>query len=258
MDVNNAAGRLLNILTEGKNANPNENCRKVWCKILDVEESDSLVLVGRIGKVFSLVDDISTELSQLDDVDVSRYMSWTRYLDNAFSNCNLGSAWNEFMNHVSEPVFDYLHMTAGMLSTNRPQPVLPRSELSEIYNGAKELLDEIINSDLPNNIKQYFAEQLRKIIISIEEYKITGSSEVVSIVEATFGKAVLYKDLIDGKDTNTEMKKFWTFMAKTALVISTVAGALQIADYTAKTFPELNAPEKVINITIEKSKLESV
>ncbi|SJZ91459.1 hypothetical protein SAMN02745127_01522 [Oceanospirillum multiglobuliferum] len=156
------------------------------------------------------------------------------------------------------PVFDYLHMTAGMLSTNRPQPVLPQSDLSKIYSGAKELLDEIINSDLPSNIRQYFAEQLRKIIISIEEYKITGSSEVVSIVEATFGKAVLSKDLIDGKDTNTEMKKFWTFMAKTALVVSTVAGALQIADYTAKTFPELNTPEKVIHISVENSKLESV
>ncbi|WP_151172734.1 hypothetical protein [Pseudoalteromonas ruthenica] len=101
MEVNNSAGRLLNILIEGKEANANENCKKVWAKILGVEDSNSFVLIGRIGKVFSLVDNISIELSKLDNVDVSRYMSWTKYLDNAFSNCNLCSSWNEFIKHIN-------------------------------------------------------------------------------------------------------------------------------------------------------------
>ncbi|MEZ7278642.1 hypothetical protein [Pseudoalteromonas sp. 68 DY56-GL68] len=256
MDVNNSAGRLLNILMEGKEANPNENCKKVWSRILNVEEDNSFVLVGRIGKVFSLVDNISTELKKLDNVDVKRYMSWTKYLDTAFSKCNLESSWNEFIKHINEPILDYLHMTSGMLSTNCPQPVLPRSELESIYDGAKDLIDKIIDSDLPQSIKQYFLSQLRKIIIAIEEYKITGSAEVVDIVEATFGKAVLSKEIIEGKDTDEVKGKFWKFMAKTALVISTVAGAIQIADYTAKTFPELNSPDKVIALPVNETKSE--
>jgi len=256
MNTNNAAGRLLAILTEGKEANPNANCRTVWAQILNVEEDNSFVLIGRIGKVFSLVDNISTELSKIDNVDVSRYMSWTRYLESAFSSCNLSSNWNEFVKHLNEPIFDYLHMSSGMLSTNRPQPVLPRSELDGIYNGAKDLTKEIIESDLPNHIKQYFVEQLRKITIAIEEYKITGASEVVDIVEATFGKAVLYKDFIDGKDTNSAKKKFWKFMAQTAIVVSTVAGALQIANYTAEIFPELNSSEEAITLPFDDVKTE--
>ncbi|MDQ9092571.1 hypothetical protein RC083_13320 [Pseudoalteromonas haloplanktis] len=64
MDVNNPAGRLLNILTEGKAANKNESCREVWAKILGVEESDSFLLIGRVGKVFSLADSISIELKK--------------------------------------------------------------------------------------------------------------------------------------------------------------------------------------------------
>lgn len=256
MDVNNSAGRLLSILTEGKKANANKNCKEVWSQILGVKDSDSFVLVGRIGKVFSLVDNISAELSQLDNVDVARYMSWTKQLDSAFSSCNLSSNWHEFIKHINEPVLDYLHMTSGMLSTNCPQPVLPRSELDNIYSGAKLLIEEVINSDLPDNIKQYFVTQLRKIIIAIEEYKITGAAEVVDVVEATFGKAVLSKNIIDGKDTNETMSHFWKFMAKTALVVSTVAGVLQIADYTAKTFPELTNSEKIIALPVSEVKSE--
>ncbi|WP_151172732.1 hypothetical protein [Pseudoalteromonas ruthenica] len=149
-------------------------------------------------------------------------------------------------------------MTSGMLSTNSPQPVLPKSELDNIYDNARDLLEEIINSDLPDNIKQYFTAQLRKIIVSVEEYKITGSAEIVDIVEATFGKAVLSKEIIEGKDTDEVKGNFWTFMAKTALIVSTVAGAIQIADYTAKTFPELNSPDKVITLPINETKSEKV
>ena len=254
MDVNNAAGRLLNILNEAKKEKANENCKVVWARILNVEEGNSFVLVGKVGKVFALVDDISIELSQIKNVDVSRYMSWTKYLDNAFSNCNFNANWGDFIKHLGEPIFDYLHMASGMLSTNRPQPVLQRSELGEIYSGAKTLLEDIINSDLPNDIRQYFAGQLRKIIVSVEEYKITGSSEVVDIVEATFGKAILFNGLIDGKDTNEDMGKFWKFMQKTALVVATVLGVIQIGDYTAKTFPALMSQERVVSISSNKGK----
>lgn len=256
MDVNNPAGRLLSILMEGKNSNPSVNCKATWAKILSVEEDNSFVLVGRIGKVFSLVDNISIELAQIDNVNVSRYMSWTKNLESAFSNCNLGAPWQSFMQHIDESTIDYLHMTSGMLATNRPQPVLPRSELDKIYEGAKNLISEIISSDLSNKIKSYFIEQLRKISTAIEEYKITGASEVVDIVEATFGRALLSRDMIDGRETHEVMNNFWKFMTKTVLVISTVVGVLQIADYTAKTFPELSSQEEIIVVTNNELILE--
>lgn len=256
MDVNNPAGRLLNILMEGKKSSPGQNCKVIWAKILNVEADNSFVLVGRIGKVFSLVDNISIELAQIDNVDVSRYMSWTKNLEDAFSSCNLGTPWQHFIQHINEPILDYLHMTSGMLATNRPQPVLPRSELDNIYEGAKDLISEIIDSDLPNKIKKYFIEQLRKISTAIEEYKITGASEVVDIVEATFGKALLSKDMIDGKETHEVMNNFWKFMTKTVLVLSSVVGVLQIADYTAKAFPELTSQEKVIVVTANELIIE--
>lgn len=253
MDVNNPAGRLLNILTEGKAANKNESCREVWAKILGVEESDSFLLIGRVGKVFSLADSISIELKKIDNIDIARYMSWTKFLESAFSNCNLSSNWNEFIKHINEPVLDYLHMTSGMLSTNCPQPVLPRNDLENIFSGAKDLIEEITIAKLPDNIKRYFILQLRKIIAAIEEYKITGAAEIVDIVQATFGKAVLSNDIIDGKATNEAMGNFWKFMANTALVVSTVVGLIQIADYTKKAFPELASSKEII-ITSEENK----
>ncbi|WP_025820683.1 hypothetical protein [Shewanella marina] len=249
MNVNNAAGRLLNILSEGKNANHHAKCKDIWSNILNVNEDNTFVLIGRIGKVFSLVDDISTELKKIDNVDVTRYMSWTKNLEVGFSNCNLDSTWHNFIAHINETTLDYLHMTSGMLSSNRPQPILPYPELERIHADATKLISDIIKTDTPEFLKQYFVEQLRKICIAIEEYKITGSAEVIDIVQATFGKAVLSNEYVKGKDNCESMSKFWKFMTHTALVVSTFAGALQIADSTAKLFPELISPpviEKIV------------
>ncbi|EHK9118996.1 hypothetical protein AB9W56_004118 [Vibrio vulnificus] len=250
MELNNPAGRLLTILEKCRSVPKNEKTRDAWAKVLDIKSDERILLIGRVGKVFALVDEIAIELKKIDGVDISRYMSWTKYLEGALGGCNFDVAWNDFVSRINEQTFDYLHMASGMLATNRPQPVLAYDELENIYTGAKELITEIIASELPPRMKQYFLEQLRKICTAIEEYQITGSPEVVDIVEATFGKAVLCKEYLEARETHESVSKFWKFMANTALVVSTVAGGLQIGDYTRKAFPELTAPkiiEKVVN-----------
>ncbi|MBB1315808.1 hypothetical protein [Aliivibrio sp. SR45-2] len=251
MELNNPAGRLLKILEKCKAIPRTEKTRDAWAKVLDIESKDRILLVGRVGKVFALADEIAIELGRVEGVDISRYMSWTKYLEIALTSCNFDVAWHDFVSKINEPTLDYLHMASGMLATNRPQPVLAYAELESIYSGAKDIIKEIIAADLPPKMKQYFLDQLRKICTAIEEYQITGSPEVLDIVEATFGKAVLYKEYLDVRETHKSISKFWKFMANTALVVSTVAGGLQIGDYTKKAFPELSAP-RVAEIIISK------
>lgn len=248
MEMNNPAGRLLNILTIGKEHTKNEAARTAWATILDVPSDKQYLLIGRIGKVFALADDINEELQRIDNIDVTRFMSWTTYLEKSFSNCHLDNPWHSFINQISESALDYLHMSSSMLSTNRPQPVLDEGKLKEIYDEATNLASKILSSDLPAELKKYFIEQLRKICTAIEEYKITGSAEVVEIIEATFGKAVLNSELVSAREHNGAAKSFWGFMAKTALVISSIAGTVQIGDSAIKMFPELASP---ITQTIE-------
>lgn len=243
--INNPAGRLLLILEKCQSIPKHENTAEAWSKVLGVSASDRFLLIGKVGKVFSLADNISIELSKIDNVDLTRYMSWTKYLEGAFSNCDFGNTWQGFIGRINDPMLDYLHMASGMLATNRPQPVLEKSQLDTIYEGAKDLIKEIIASDLPIRLKHYFLEQLRKLCTAVEEYQITGSAEVVEIVEATFGKAILCKEMVELRESEASVSKFWSFMTNVVLVISSVSGTLQIADYTMKVFPELGAPKQI-------------
>lgn len=260
MEMNNPAGRLLAILTDGKKIGSNTPCREAWAQLLDLKGKPNHLLIGRIGKVYSLADEIAAELSRVDNVEVLRFMGWTKYFENSFSQCNLDQPWTSFINHISEPAMDYLHMTSSFLSTNRPQPVLKRDELLDISDNAEQLIQKIIDSSIPEHLKRYFLEQLRKIRFAIEEYQITGSTQVAEIVEATFGKAILNQDLVKVRDTHDSAKGFWNFMAKTALVVSTFAGGVQLIETTLKVFPELADPfkqELVVNSENNVDELES-
>ncbi|ELI5391763.1 hypothetical protein RRJ89_004369 [Vibrio parahaemolyticus] len=259
MEMNNPAGRLLAILTDGKNIAKNTLCRDAWAQLLELTGKPNYLLIGRIGRVYSLVDDIAAELSRLDNIEVSRFMGWTKSFETSFTNCNLDQPWSSFINHIPEPAIDYLHMTSSLLSTNRPQPVLQRDELESISNSAQELVLQITSSDIPLHLKKYFLEQLRKICSAVDEYKISGSTQVVEIVEATFGRAILNQDLVKVKDSHESAKGFWDFMAKTALVISTTVGVLQLTDTVVKVFPELAEPvkqEQMINSVHTKQEVK--
>lgn len=226
--MNNPAQRLLNLLEQGKQINANKTCKEVWCSILNVEPGDTHLLLGRLGKTMALADEIVVELEQLENVNIKRYLAWIPSLETAFSRSPLDQHWNNFITHVDVHVINYLSMTSDLLSARCPQAVLPREQMQEIKDEATILLELIANSDIEASLKKYLLHQINKICLSIDEYAITGATDVINIVEATFGKAILHKEIAEERHHSDVGKRFWKFMGQTALAFSVVTGPLSI------------------------------
>jgi len=255
--MNNPAARLLNILEQGGKKPKDKNCRLVWCELLNIDPNDKVMLFGRLGKVIALSSDIVDELQKIDGVNVERYMHWAKPLENAFFESTLSGQWHQFNKHVNEHVFNYLTMTSDFLSYRAPQPILPKTDLDKIVDGARKLLDEIKQSDLTTEIKEYMIKQLQKICIAADEYQITGSKYVVDVIDATFGHAILKNDLVKSAQNNTVAKKFWKFMANAAVITTIATGALQLAPAVSKILPEIDFEpqvkiEKVVPVKVDK------
>ena len=250
--MNNPAARLLNILEEGKQKNASQKCRTVWCQLLGIDVTDKITFLGKLGKVLALSAEVVDELKKIDGINVERYMNWCQPVEKAFSDSTFDSQWITFSQHLNEHVFNYLTMTSDFLSLRSPQPILPKSDVEKIAEDAKELILEITEANLPDNIKSYMLSQLKKVLVAADDYKITGSKEVVQIVEETFGHAILKNDLVKPVETNPVAKKFWTFMANAAVVTTIATGVLQLAPAVEKLFPDIpftqDAVVKVIKI----------
>ena len=155
MKLDNPAARLLNVLEEGKKMPDNANCRGVWEKLLGVTQGDRALLIGRMGKLMALATDIVEQLNKIDDIDVKHYLHWAKPLDKAFSNNDLNGTWGTFIQLIDDHVINYLSITSNFLSLSMPEQILSDSNLDDILNNARALIDNVKDSDLPKGVKEY-------------------------------------------------------------------------------------------------------
>jgi len=244
MKLDNPAARLLSILEEGLEYKDESNCREVWCEILSVKTGDNATLMGRIGKVMSLSTDIVESLNNIGGVKVDRYLHWVKPIENAFIQNNLNGQWKGFRGQINSHVINYLSMTSDLLSHKCPEPILKENSLHSILKNSRKLIDEVRQSDLPENIKEFMIKQLHKICLAVEEHSISGSDSVSSAVESAFGYGVLHAEAVEAAKTSPVAKKFWQNMANIALVVSISAGVQQLAPPIIKLLPDINFSEE--------------
>lgn len=240
MKLDNPAARLLTILEEGLSYSGQTNCRQVWSELLHVERNDHATLMGRIGKVMSLTTDITESLNTIGDVNVKRYLHWVKPVENAFIKNDLNGQWIGFRSQINEHVINYLSMTSDLLSNKCPEPLLEESSLELILNNTRELIDEVRDSEIPQNIKDFMIKQLYKVCLAVEEYSIKGSDSVSSAVESAFGYGVLHAGAVSLAKDNSTAKKFWQSMANIALIVSISTGVQQLAPPIIKLLPEID------------------
>ena len=77
MEIKTSAGRLLNIIQEGKKIQPHTKCIDAWAKILNTNPSDQPLLYKRLGLVMSLPSQIKEVVLNTEGIsDTKPYLNW--------------------------------------------------------------------------------------------------------------------------------------------------------------------------------------
>lgn len=218
----NPAARLLVILEEGKNHASHANCRSVWKKLLQLEAEPDSVLMSRLGKVMELPDQIITILKKDFPNQSSTTSHWSNQVNNAFSQQNLNGQWAEFSTHIDVHTIMYLRLSADLIQTKSPTNLIDPLEVKELREKVSELLAELLESDFNPEFKEYLARCLQKMLMAIDEYRISGALPIMDTIEGAFGHAFFnagYKQDL----SNTK------FGSKVFSVLSSVADTMTLA-----------------------------
>ncbi|WP_428025814.1 hypothetical protein [Arcobacter sp.] len=230
---NNPAKRLLIILEEGKRIPTNMNCKEVWCKLLEVEDRNNLSLIlSRLGKLMELPDIIIKDIIKHYPEQKS-YKHWSTRVNNSFSKQNLNSSWLTFIEGIDEHAIEYLRMSSALLDNNSDEELLTSEQLLNIKKNIDGIINDILDSDISENLKKYIIKYLRKILIAIEEYKISGIEPIIESLETTLGHAFLddeYKSVILKESSIGE--KIRNTLADIANLVTTCQGVFSIAQLT--------------------------
>ncbi|MCH4582508.1 hypothetical protein [Achromobacter xylosoxidans] len=190
MTIDNPAHRLWLLLSEAKTIEITKNCKQAWAQLFNVKATSPDVF-ERLGKVMQLPSQIIAALKEEHEDELTTAHYWQTQLDTAFSRQNLADTWQSFIGNIDNHSINYLKGHAKILNGGKQLKALELDTLEQARKDLSELLGEVLKDDsIPVSIRQALARNLRAIIISLEEYKLTGSAGVFDSIAILYGQAL--------------------------------------------------------------------
>jgi hypothetical protein len=232
MNYDNPAARLLIILEEGKKKRRDSVCRATWTEILETNGNESLLL-SRLGKAMELPHLAVASLQELYPTDDATWTYWLQRVTTGFKSQQLHASWQTFIDHIDDHTITYLKMSARLLQERSTTKLIADEELSTIRETLDAIVQELIDSDQPDEIKKFLTRHLRKILTSIDEYRITGALPLLDALESTIGHGALDKGYASFLTNHDIGKRVLDNLYAMANVITIAVGFPQLAQASA-------------------------
>jgi len=219
--MSNPAQRLHTILTRSKRKELAANKMLVgWRNVLNQpDDIDDLILMSKIGKVFTLPSIVATHIARFPDLAPNRYLAWRSDLTAAFRAITFNTTFGQFSNRLSDSMLVNIDFCADALDRRMPEKDISQEEFDGIRQSAWSLYEEILKSDLPPNVSRYLLDQLYLIIEAIDDYEITGAAGLERSLNAVIGSVATDRETAKQADTSSVGKQFWGVMTRVALLL---------------------------------------
>jgi hypothetical protein len=194
ISFNNPASRLYNFLEQGLNFKPQEHSRNVVQQLLAT--TDQSQLLHGIADMRTLVDE-SVALYQFHYAKARLVLHWVDHTKAAFEHLHLQGNWSTFRDHIDPHTMDYLHHVVEMLDVKLPQSRMSVEDVKSYRAELNDLLEEVLKSDEPPELKTYLMNALSGIIHALDRYFITGDVGVLDAAERAVGTAVVNREILE-------------------------------------------------------------
>jgi len=234
--MTNPAQRLHDILTRSKQKDlQHKQMLVAWRAVLGLpEDIDDLIVMSKIGKVFTLPSIITTHIQRFPDLPADLYLGWRKDLAAAFRAIHFSTMFGEFSNRLSDSLLTTISFCAHELSRRMPEKDVAREDLSAIRESAWSLYEEVLKSDLPPHLAQYLLDHLYLIIEAIDDFEITGAAGLERSLNAVIGAVAT--DTVTAKQADESQfgKRFWGVMTKIGVLLKLGKTALELGEGVGK------------------------
>lgn len=190
MILDNPAHRLWLLLYEAKKIEHTINCKAAWARLFDVD-TESPELFTRMGKVMQLPAQAvaALEIDHADELPMAKH--WQIQINTAFAKQNLREPWSTFINNIDVHAINYLRTHAKLINGGKQPPALTLDTLDDARSKLAEVIKTVLeDGDLDATVRLALIRNLRQLVSSLDEYKITGSSAVFDAISVLYGQGV--------------------------------------------------------------------
>lgn len=190
--------KLYSILKQAWEDNEDLAIIKVWSRALEAESQDSNDIAEKLGYLVELINDVRNDVKSLVITNTDKFLKPLEKIQVFIMKNNLldNTSWKNIKNSISEETLELIDACGDLIiSQTKGMNEISLEELGELHHQVRNLIDEISVSDIEENVKSFFINELMKIEAAILNYKIRGSSGLTKASDETTGKIVKFSML---------------------------------------------------------------
>jgi hypothetical protein len=183
----NPAGRLYEILDEARKRGDQLHTRQVWGSVLHVNPANNSELLPAPARLMMLVKEARQSVQELEEINHELYLKPFEQIERAFQHVNLEESWQRFKSQLDDPTMVALAFCADTLSREGGEIQIDSEKLQKFQEEVNSLLEDIIQSDINQELKDFIIRGLEEIRRAIFEYRLGGSEGLRKALEMNLG-----------------------------------------------------------------------
>jgi hypothetical protein len=232
--TNNPASRLLKVLEKVCELNPEALTRQVWAIAFNTT-AETHVVYPKITKLLLLIHEIKDEMSRLP-IKMKTLSTWPNSLEASLFQMNLDIQWSAHQPRICQ-VIQPVRDSAELLSHLRPERIIKEETLQKFESEIRSLLDDVTDSDIEKEIKDFIIEQLRNILFGIDDFEIRGIKGIQEAVQQTVG-AIASNGKVQSKLSGTSFgKRLWQIISVYAVFAGVINDTPQLVEMAQYALP---------------------
>lgn len=198
-----AAGRLLDILTEAKSKSEKLKARQVWASVFEIPENDSGSLLLMLAELIRLSDQTKKQLTEIDDIDHQLFLKPFVNVERILSTLNLEASWHPSKQLLDDVTIYGLNICSDKLSRVHQATSLSAEDFDKIKSMLEQLSDEVLASDFEPPLKEIFIRNLEGLRQSLLLYKINGIDGIEQQIQLNIGTLMFNKEKIKSSNVGS-------------------------------------------------------
>lgn len=227
-NTNNPAGRLYNFLIQARKNNGDRSIREVWASIAGIDPSDKSNVLRFVADLIILSQEARVAIEKLENIDHQIYLSPFIRINDALGRINLEDRWETISRYLDEPTMVALAFCADTLSRTGSDNNISEEDLDKLKSEINDLLEQVIDLDISQELKDYLVEQLEKMRAAVVGYKIYGNKGLKQVLESIFGATLLHQDAIRSSMVEEKNKPIWAKFWKSVENLANVATIIEV------------------------------
>lgn len=190
----NPIKRLLIFCDDAKKNRTTDNFVNGWCNIFAKVNPTDADIFETMVQFSELLNSCERSVRSLKGLNHDLYLEPIIVLRRILDNKNFERQWDSVTSLISEKVLYGLKITNDILSQQINYAEHDASEINSILLSIVKLIDNIKESDLPIDIKDFLLKHCSDLLLALTSYQYFGSEYAKNALEHTTGALILSKN----------------------------------------------------------------